>query len=322
MWVYYYTDIWQPWNNTVAYRPLDSINTVNDLSGNWYNLTNSWWAFWTYQWVDCVKLTKTSHNYLYTTSLNASMIWNTFTVSCWFNCTFQSGNSWDQSIISTARISSYRNRLLWVKDNRSAVYFRELSWSSTYFNVSYTPATNTWYHIAVTYDWNTTSVYINWTLINSQASTGMNITSDGTIDIGRTQRKNNNLDDYYWWWISKMIIENKIRTAQEINNYFEQNKNDYWITLLTKAQLLALWWDTTDNYWNHHPSDTTVVLNELNSAPQNYYITFSNNWDITATWYESTNMTNRLWWWIWHPTSYKHTIRRNGSSWISDSVNT
>ena len=42
-----------PWSSTIAYYPLNSSTTVNDMSGNGYTLTNDWASFWTYGWVDC-----------------------------------------------------------------------------------------------------------------------------------------------------------------------------------------------------------------------------------------------------------------------------
>ena len=45
---------WTPWANTLAYRPLTSTSTTNDLSWNNNNLSSIWTVdFWTHYWVDC-----------------------------------------------------------------------------------------------------------------------------------------------------------------------------------------------------------------------------------------------------------------------------
>ena len=69
-----YPERWQPWANTVAYYPLTSTTTVNDLSGNGYTLSthDTLPTFWIYQWVDCASF---NSNSLKTSSVNPWAYW-------------------------------------------------------------------------------------------------------------------------------------------------------------------------------------------------------------------------------------------------------
>lgn len=204
---------WQPWANTIVYYPLDSTNTVNDLSWNWYNLTNAWWVtFGTNEWVDCAYF---NGSYLYYSSLSTIPQWNAVrTVSYYVYCQqtdkqhFQRWNSGNDYAFWTFMGGNHH------------LYISTYLWLSIEWTVD---MTNAWHYVTITHDWATAKLYIDWQLDSS---------ANWTL--------NTNWTDFYIWhctwvswdfdkYISNFIVENKVRTAQEVQLYYNQTKANYWI---------------------------------------------------------------------------------------------
>lgn len=205
---------WQPWANTICYFPLDT--DLNDTSGNWYSLTgNNWAVIGNLNGLNCLDLTS-NHSYA---SWVISWIpqWNQVRTNIfWIRWNFiewgYSGYTYGQSGSGKADTIYYNSPITW----------------SQYWNAIDTWVTPTawdWVHIAVTIDGSTSQkVYVNWTLKNSWSLT---MNTDGT-----TLYLWHNPRDWTYanWYISKFIIENRVRTAQEVADYFNQTKADYWIS--------------------------------------------------------------------------------------------
>ena len=79
--------VWKPWSNTIAYYPLTSTTTVNDMSGNNRNLTNHSVSFNTYDWVNCAYFNGSSQ-YLNQDSVNMWLFSGSLTVSSWIKGTW------------------------------------------------------------------------------------------------------------------------------------------------------------------------------------------------------------------------------------------
>ena len=204
---------YNPWSNTVAYYPLTSSTTVNDLSWNSRTLTNSWSVtFWTYKWVDCAYFSWS--NYLYNSSVYSNQ--NAITVSWWMY--FIANSQYSDNVFRWGN-----NLWPWV-DRTNNNNFRCSPWLSAYIAIS---SDTTWRHYAFTYSWWSTwtlKFYVNWVLIWTYSSATP--PSSSWIAISRSY---NNNEGYFKWWQSNIIVENKVRTDTEVLNYYNKSKSNYWL---------------------------------------------------------------------------------------------
>jgi len=205
---------WQPWANTIAYYPLTSTDTVNDLSWNGYNLTNSNVTFWTYAWVSCASFNWS--NWKLTASITTIPQWsNPRTTSVWIYYSGAAGKS-----------------IMWYWANRTRYGCWEMRrWSSSgdwyMFSAYYidentaVQTMNTWLLFTVTYDGSIIKQYINWEL--KKTSTAYTLATSGTnFEIWNPYNTS-----YFQWYASNAIIENKARTAQEVADYYNSTKWNY-----------------------------------------------------------------------------------------------
>ena len=224
MWVYIWTDEWLPWENTVAYYPLNSTTTVNDQSWNNRNLTNNGATFWDYWWVNCLKL---SNNYLKGDVGDITQY--SHTINLWANKNWW---SWD---VYVAQWGIWASGLKWCTEMlqrpnyiKYSFWFDDLSSTNTYSNWA-------WHNIVVLYDKTNTSqiMYIDGSLINSRTlsySHYLNWTN-GFV-IGASQGSGGSIvsGQYFNWWISNLIIESKLWSADQILQHYNNTKSLYWIS--------------------------------------------------------------------------------------------
>lgn len=213
---------WQPWANTIAYYPLDSINTVNDLSWNNYNLTGDGvYNFWTNWWVNCCYISNGSFK------VNISSIWDNWwqTVSIWYYEV--STPIYDNWVIAWfwKDVQAVMNGLLrakWRPDSKNWIVW--FNWVNNSIASTAAYNTNLWqwnYYCYTYYNW-AGKLYVNWVLVSSLLGSS---TSRNLITISRYGDDPRSIN----WYISNAIFENKERTAQEISDYFNQTKWNYWI---------------------------------------------------------------------------------------------
>ena len=205
---------WKPWANTLAYYPLDSTNTVNDLSWNNKTLSNTWVTFWTYNWVDCANYSW--DKYLYR---NQSLIsWSqNFTINMWY---LRWGASHNHSEILSIGSRYWSNSFMfWLNDSDSLYIW----WWDNDRNTWYVTQQWQWVNVVCSHNNWTAKVYINGVL-QLTATVSYSITSSWTG---------------IWWWfwwdrpiiwnISKFIVESMPRTAQEVADYYNLTKWNYWL---------------------------------------------------------------------------------------------
>ena len=210
---------WQPWANTIAYYPLTSTSTTNDLSWNGYNLTNSWATF-----SDNYCEINDSMFLFRNTSADANFIsWSTdCTYSIWVKILwFNWNNNWYpywQGEDSTARV--------WGLTMQSTSYWIDNWWYGEWVQVSMYNNYTDWHLITTVYDSTsqTKYLYLDWVLQTSKVQ-NVNISKD-ILYIWKDAIYGARLNAQ----ISNFIIENKARTAQEISDYFNQTKWNYWIS--------------------------------------------------------------------------------------------
>ena len=205
---------WKPWANTLAYYPLTSTTTVNDESGNGYNLTNRWSVtFGIYDGIDCAYINYWSKNALYSqNNIWKTIVWTqNFTYSVWakFNVV---QNNW---IIVINNDNTIEDRAVGILNNKLAAYIYR-SW--THFAYWDTPTTNTRYYITLTYNWTDLKIYQNW-VEKWSVSTGGATDVVNILWIGQWTN----------WYVSNVIVEDKARTATEISDYYNKTKSNYWL---------------------------------------------------------------------------------------------
>lgn len=206
----YIGGVWQPWANTVAYYPLKA--DTNDESWNSNDMTNSWIAFWTYDGIECAYLDG---------SASASKSWSlftwnpTFTASIWLK-TLQ--NAWSPRAFGSG--GGTNSFTFWL----SNVGVLNTWWWTNDRNTWYTLSTNTRYNIIFAYSNWAGTVYINGNSVYSW-------TRSPTIwNTSTLIWDNHSLANKWYWYLSNAIFENEVRTAQEVLDYYNLTKWNYWIS--------------------------------------------------------------------------------------------
>lgn len=214
-WATWWGGWWQPWANTIAYYPLTSDTTVNDMSGNNRNLTNNWVQFWEYAWANCGYFNWSSY-----LAINSNpLTWSSdFTAVSWFYNT-QNSSGWQNSIAFWA--PSWSNAFsTWI--NNSGRKLMVWGWNNDR-DTWYVVPVNTWICCVMSHSWWTIKTYVNWNLVN---------TSTVSFNLWSSKTRiwcwlSNDLDKFYWY-IWECIIEDKAWTEQEASDYYNQTKSNYY----------------------------------------------------------------------------------------------
>lgn len=214
-----YITIWYsflPSINTVVYLPLTD-DYKDEIS--WTTLTSTWTVSLVTEWgVKCTRL-----NWWQLYGLSSAMItWSwTRTLNFWFKYYSISGSDWWTAVCRWSE-SNYSFYSLW--DNWG--YYYAFSWYSASADIESTTTLSnwTWYNMVAIYNWSTISIYLNWVLIWSKS-------------VSLTTWSSNL---YIWWrpswgckvnwFINNVIVENRARTAQEIQRYYNLTKSLYGIS--------------------------------------------------------------------------------------------
>lgn len=211
---------WQPWSNTLLYLPLKS-DTADHSWNNVRNtnvLTTSWtitfdssvanipvayfnWSSWIY----------TVPKYTTVHSICTVLVWVRYNshsnmpaiIRTWWTCLYVQ-NSWVtwEAFYWTTSAGSYVNSSLL--------------------------ADNTWQLLWITSDWSISYCYFNWQQV-------------WTINKAPTAIEANDNRPCVWnnvwdsqnrrltWYVSEIIWETRQRTAQEVSDYYNQTKWNYWL---------------------------------------------------------------------------------------------
>ena len=82
-----------------------------------------------------------------------------------------------------------------------------------------------WYNVVATQEWSTVKAYLNWEYIGESTTRPSQIPTWWSLWAVHISSHS----DKYIWYISNAILENKARTAQEISDYYNQTKSNYWL---------------------------------------------------------------------------------------------
>lgn len=197
---------WKPWANTIAYYPLES--DVLDYSWNWNNWSGSPNSF-----TDGVA----NYSWNSTTLPKAIINRSVYTVNVWAN---NSGQTKNTCFIWQHTQSSYWFNMVYTKNSMA----RYITWpnSNTYSMATYNDANiQGWHLITWVSDGTTMYLYVDG---EQKATNTYRGTNNQTLYMGYDHWYNGGA----WnWKISKLIIENKVWTADEIVSYYNQTKWNY-----------------------------------------------------------------------------------------------
>ena len=207
---------WTPWANTVAYYPL--TDDFNDHKTTWtlYNLTSNSASITTLSWVKCCNLNSSffSANFVITTLPYSIIFWSKWkgnNSNMWFWLSFVSGWDWGWSGLK------YQWQL----------YIRY--WNPTDKNSSvwtYTLNTN-WHLYTITFSSSGCKFYVDGSLIATPKNSLVAPSNNASpFYIGADEEGAARSDCYQW----VTIIENKEWTAQDISDFYDLTKWDYWIS--------------------------------------------------------------------------------------------
>jgi len=205
---------WQPWENTLLYMPFswnynDSMgNTVSLLYGSsptysttgqgeqYANISNS--RLWTtIDWVDIN--TWTNSIWLYKTSTTVDVIW------------YYGGNTTGQSRWGTG---------MFINNTRLTIF--EYGWDvDTWVDITL----NAWNNVVFTASNWTTKIYVNGALAATKSKTYNKRGNIFRMFYNPYVAVNN-----YVWWADELIFENKVRTSDQVLNYYNLTKWNYWIS--------------------------------------------------------------------------------------------
>lgn len=217
--IYLWDPWWIPWENTVAYYPLETDG--NDYTWN-YNLTNSSTTFTTISWVKCADFT--SNVYLYSTNIPLPSWSSARTFSYWF---------YNSSVVNDTYFLAYWSHANW------CFFAPRTSWTvysfmgyNRDFNTSTTVQTWKWQLQTITYDGTTVKYYLDWNLIwnSNQSLSTTAIWSTWKFTVWCRLNSSTNPWNYINWYMSNLIVEDKVWTATEITDYYNLTKSDYGIS--------------------------------------------------------------------------------------------
>lgn len=214
---------WKPGSNTLLYWPL--TENANDYSWNWNNGTayssvsfSSNWAYFSWS----------SYNTNFIDFPSSFYPWTSFTVSLRIK-------KWENNRelrMFSDWWPSYR-RILWALT--SSWYTNLLFWNwstsqSEWLNIQAYSA-NTWYNYVLVKDWANATIYRDWVLVwthtfSYNSSPWWLSWWEYWIWNIRTSPSSSSM---WTWYIKDYIIENKLWTAEEVLDYYNCTKSNYWL---------------------------------------------------------------------------------------------
>lgn len=200
---------YEPNENTLAYRPLDSVNQLADLSWNNLDLGIISQDASRISFIDNYALFVKDSSGMYSPTLNLP---NSFTVACWVYplepdaMSYNSIWNWKRWWSDWAK---YYQLSVWFWWDPFA-YYASLYWVTSIHN-TFSSRPNGWLRIVCTFDYNSwvTTMYINWDKV---------WTSTGT-------KWSNNYDQIVlWYWIEWAWYWHYLKIWSKLSNFIVEDK--------------------------------------------------------------------------------------------------
>lgn len=208
---------WQPWANTLFYASLN-WNTNSEWTLNPTFNSQSWTITYPTTW---------SIQYAYLNSGKIIRDIGTYTTQ---DITLQARVSWETSwVISTGLTSwSWTMPNVWMElyFNGSTSWWWYVQENISWYGTSVSWNTNTRYLITLVKSWTSLSLYKNWW--TPQTTSCPNVSN--VFDKFYIANNDASPISEYKIKVSNIIFEDKARTTQEVSDYYDQTKWDYWIS--------------------------------------------------------------------------------------------
>lgn len=210
---------WQPTANTLWYINMNQSDAVfTDYEG--HTVTNNWIVYNASGVSEWCWYNNSDWKRLYSDSNVGESFPTSFTIMAFMKPTWNHYTSDHPMWISIANTSTKVTWGIWFNQYNSQVQFNHLrenvAWNTS--NYSYSPL-NTWHHYALTYNGTTMLWYIDWVQVISRTATGNGswVWPSGWLTVfGRNHPNYTNTIQGY---VDEAICEDKVRTAQEIQDY-------------------------------------------------------------------------------------------------------
>lgn len=207
-----WTAWYKPWTNTVIYLPMKTDlldhwpNSIAITNTNSVSISNWAWYFW---WA--------SRRLSFTNPTNMSGSW---TISTWFK-TSSNAQQWIFTqwtwAINKCLHCGYSETSRWLV---LAFYSNDMdSWSTSWTDWN-------WHHVAFTYNgWWSTIIYLDWAVLKSWSLSSLATWNNTGVIWDYAASTGNTFNGY----MSEFIIESVVRTASDIQKYYNQTKSNYWL---------------------------------------------------------------------------------------------
>lgn len=221
--IYVWNNEWLPWENTVAYYPLES--DANDYSGNWYNGS---WASPSYakSWTT---INVAYFNGSYIDLPNFRITEDNTTINVWVKSTSTQSRQeiFDSNDGSWSTTSTTYLNYNWTSSWQYAIQHAQ---PNAWYWLAYTswwPFQDIWKNICVVMNTSWIKIYMNWVLQSTSSSLSWKMVWTPNASIWWRGYQNTN---FFRWYISHFIWENNNWADSEILNYYNSTKSNYWIS--------------------------------------------------------------------------------------------
>ena len=214
--IYVWKDVqdWQPWENTLLYLPM--TDDLLDHSSHWITITNNNSVTVVNDWVATIKSWYFGWAIRKLTWTLSTNINSAFTVNVWWklNWTY---NKWFYTMGGGSKINWTLH--LWYSTTSRwltiAFYWNDDDTNSNAWT------DNIWHLFSFTYTPWSDKIYMDWVLFHSWSLTWLNTSSNNFMIWDYI------VEPWYWfpWYMSKFIIENRARTAQEVSDNYNLTKH-------------------------------------------------------------------------------------------------
>lgn len=228
-------DGWKPWANTILNITMNWDTTDHSLTPN--PITTQWTISYTTLSSWQKVLNCNGSVWVRTTNKLPASTNTKYTLSVWVK------SSWTYWVDRCVVWHWYDNGCYWFKFS--------CSWNSNSYRLFYWWGNNSWYWISEWYsaistssfdlmtyviDWNKIIRYKNWSYVSQwtySANINTNLARYLSIwwDFGYASSYSSswNTSRYFYWQIWEVILESKVRTAEEITSYYNLTKSKYWL---------------------------------------------------------------------------------------------
>lgn len=213
---------WQPdTSRTLLYLPLSEDTTDKSWNNVW--TTNSNVTIWVNQWISCWYFNWTNAHI----QITPFAIPSTITILHWTYC--QLGSSyWDWKIFDARSSSRY---LITVFDwYNNEYWYSAYNWGNRVYTTSSANKKNQRILTVITVKNWEQKIYVKWNNTDLSWSFSQSFSWYTPTYTNVWNEYNNGAARYFKWYISNLIVENKVWTSDEINDYYELTKWNYWIS--------------------------------------------------------------------------------------------